>query len=156
MKITVMPSLEKETLITEVRNDELGRRTALIFEGEDIEVRDEYHSMHELYQHRMALNIALFNMIERVSHWDSAAETLFDNDYKVVKSKMHSDGTMFDGYFIVMLIVVKHENGEYRKEQISYHYKMKHWDKFQIPEVERTPPYDGHSAKDVLERLMSL
>jgi len=102
------------------------------------EVSDGYHTMHELYQHRMALNIALFNT------WQAATGS--DDSYiKVMKSKLHADGSMFDGYFIVMAITPL--------GQISYHYKLKHWDKFIIEEVERTPEWDGHGAKDVLERL---
>lgn len=109
----------------------------------DIEVSDEYHSMHHLYKHRMALNMALFNMIQ---DWlDSEGQPV---GYAVMKSKQHADGTMFDGYFIVMAIT---PHG-----QISYHYKLKHWDKFRIPEVERTPTYDGHSSEDAIARLMAI
>lgn len=104
------------------------------------DIADEYHTMHELYQHRMALNIALFNLLSRM---DKAIGIK-----TVMKSKLHNDGTMFEGnYFIVM----------YTPKQISYHYDLKHWDKFKILEVERIPvAYDGHTANDVLERLMEL
>lgn len=98
------------------------------------ECRDEYHSMHELYQHRMALNIALFHAWKK--------------DYYVMKSKLHEDGTMFDGYFIVMALTPE--------GQISYHYDLKHWDKFDLTEVERTPKWDGHTSLQVMERLMKL
>ncbi len=99
-------------------------------------VSDGFHTMDELYDHRMALNIALFHCIHSAKYW------------KVMKSKLHYDGTMFEGYFIVMMII--------GIRQISYHYKLEHWDKFQIPEVEKTPPYDGHTSQDVIERLMNL
>ena len=143
MKITV--SSPYECKITEIFNQELGKRVALVFEGEDIQVHDEYHSMHDLYKHRMALNIALFNMLEE---WNLA--TYDEARIPVMKSKFHHDGTMFEGgYFVVMAIT---PNG-----QISYHYKLKHWDKFKIPEVERIPfPYDGHTAEDTLKRLEEL
>jgi len=112
-------------------------------QGDDLivwaqECRDEYHSMHELYEHRMALNIAFFNLL-----WKQAG---FAD--KVIKSKLHADGTMFEGYFIVMAITFE--------GQISYHYKLKHWDKFRIPEVERTPIWDGQGSMQVMERLMKL
>lgn len=108
--------------------------------GPDMDIADEYHTMHELYQHRMALNVALFNLIAR---WDKAVGIK-----TVMKSRQHYDGTMFEGgYFVVM----------YLPEQISYHYKMKHWDKFRIPEVDRIPaPYDSHTSGDVIERLLSI
>ena len=113
----------------------------LIITGEKIEVRDEYHSMDELYEHRMALNIALFHAINIYQKYPGGPQ--------VMKSKLHHDGTMFDGYFIVMLILPK-------IEQISYHYKLEHWDKFKISEVDRTPEWDGHDSNDVIERLMKL
>ena len=129
-----------DVAVTEVIETETGIRRSLVFEGDDIEVRDEYHSMHELYEHRMALNIALFNVIEYVGE---PGVPPF-----VMKSKLHHDGTMFEGYFIVMMIT--------NLGQVSYHYKLKHWDKFKIEEVERTPEWDGHSSLDVLERLAKL
>jgi len=104
------------------------------------QIGDGYHTMHELYQHRMALNIALFNIL--------ANDEEYNCDNKVMKSKLHHDGTMFEGYFIVMAVTPY--------GQISYHYNLKHWDKFQIPEVERTPEYDGHGSLEVIERLMKL
>lgn len=102
-------------------------------------VSDGFHTMEELYEHRLALTVALFNT------------SIYANDLdikEIMKSKLHHDGTMFEGYFIVMAIT------DYG--QISYHYDLKHWDKFQIPEVERTPAYDGHTSKDVIERLLKL
>lgn len=114
--------------------------------GFDIEVSDGYHTMHELYQHRMALNIALFNAWNQSILWGNVEN---DHDIKVMKSKLHYDGTMFEGYFIVIAIT---DVG-----QISYHYKLKHWDKFRIPEVDKIPiPFDGHGSMEVIERLMRL
>lgn len=105
--------------------------------SDDGEISDGYHTMHELYQHRMALNVALFHA------WDILC-------YNVMKSKLHHDGTMLEGYFIVAV-----EFG--LLGQISYHYDLKHWDKFKIKEVERIPyEYDGHTSQDVIERLIKL
>lgn len=107
------------------------------------ECQDEYHSMTELYQHRMALTIALFNS------WYHGGPTWHNSpreDIEVLKSKLHHDGTMFEGgYFIVMALT--------QEGQISYHYKLEHWDEFDIPEVERAPEWDGHTSLQVLERL---
>ena len=129
---------KNEAIANEVK---VNKECLLIIEGENIEVRDEYHSMHELYQHRMALNIALFNHIRIYRN--------YPNGPKVIKSKLHHDGTMFEGYFIVMAIIPG-------TGQISYHYKLKYWDRFDLTEVERAPEYDGHTPQDVLERLMKL
>jgi len=113
--------------------------------GEFLEITIQSEDMHELYQHRMALNIALFNAWNQSILWGTAED---DKDINVMKSKLHHDGTMFEDYFIVMAVTPE--------GQISYHYKLKHWDKFRIPEVERTPEWDGHGSLDVLERLMKL
>lgn len=124
---------------TEVTNngDMINAPTQWRFDGNNITISDGYHTMHELYQHRMALNIALFHA------WHQLGLHV-----KVMKSKLHSDGTMFENYFIVMAITPQ--------GQISYHYDLKHWDKFKIPEVDRTPPYDGHGSQQVMERLVKL
>lgn len=117
-------------------------------EIEALEVSDGYHTMHELYQHRRALNVVLFNYIA------------YHEPDKVMKSLLHSDGTMFDGYFAVMMIIECVTRGELyapdsiKIQQISYHYKLKHWDEFKIPEVGRLPPYDGHTSQDTLNRLL--
>jgi hypothetical protein len=102
--------------------------------GDSAEVSDGFHTMSELYDHRRALTAALF------SAWRSLG-------VPVMKAKEHSDGTMFDGYFIVMAI---RPTG-----QISYHYDREYWDQFDVPEVPRTPPWDGHSAADVIHRLLA-
>lgn len=117
------------------------------------EISDGYHTFDELYDHRLALNAAFFNLVwaTQVNNLGSVASHLAP--YPVMKSKLHNDGTMFDGYFIVFGIIPN----EFSESQISYHYKLEHWDKFQIPEVPKIPfPYDGHTSKDVVERLLSI
>lgn len=97
------------------------------------EASDEYHTMSELYDHRRALTVALFN-------------TLYEQTpYTPCKTKLHHDGTMFPGYFMVFVNL--------GSGYISYHYALEHWDKFAIKEVDRGPDYDGHTSKDVIERL---
>jgi hypothetical protein len=123
-----------------------GEPQSATYKGEQIDVTDGYHTMHELYEHRMALNIALFDYMYQA--YKRVEFNVGGKELKVMKSKLHHDGTMFDGYFIVMAITLH--------GQISYHYHLKHWDKFEIPEVEGTPPYDGHTSNDVIERLMKL
>lgn len=105
------------------------------------EISDEYHSMHELYQHRMALTVALCNCLTEME----------PDDIEVFRSLLHNDGTMFEGYFIIMIVI-----GDIG--QVSYHYKLEHWNKFKnIFTVEKCPySYDGHTSKDVIERLMKL
>lgn len=107
--------------------------------GKCLTVSDGYHTMDDLYDHRLALTVALFNTWYKYGVGD---------EVQVMKSKLHDDGTMFNNYFIVVAATPR--------GNISYHYKLEHWDKFKIPEVERAPEWDGHDSKAVCARLMSL
>ena len=101
-------------------------------------VSDGYHTFNELYEYRMLYNAALFN--------EFAKQGLYD----VHKSRKHSDGEYPFGdsnWFIVM--------AELPTGQISNHYEMKDWDKFQIPEKPLANKWDEHSPKDVVDRLTS-
>ena len=40
--------------------------------------------------------------------------------------------------------------------QISNHYELKDWDLFNVPERGRSEKWDGHTEKDVLNRLKAL
>ena len=95
-------------------------------------VGDGYHTMHELYQHRMALNIALFNSLNEL--YGRCGLNLFVP--KVYKSKNHHPACdpMFEGYFIVFAVG---RDGIWT----SYHYKLEHWDKFKIREAEHSLCY---------------
>ena len=102
------------------------------------EVSDGYHTFNELYEYRMLYNAALFN--------EFAKQGLYD----VHKSRKHSDGEYPFGdsnWFIVM--------AELPTGQISNHYEMKDWDKFQIPERPLANKWDEHSPRDVADRLTS-
>ena len=102
------------------------------------EVSDGYHTFNELYEYRMLYNASLFN--------EFAKQGLYD----VHKSRKHSDGEYPFGdsnWFIVM--------AELPTGQISNHYEMKDWDKFQIPEKSLANKWDEHSPRDVAERLTS-
>ena len=102
------------------------------------EVSDGYHTFNELYEYRMLYNAALFN--------EFAKQGLYD----VHKSRKHSDGEYPFGdsnWFIVM--------AELPTGQISNHYEMKDWDKFQIPEKLLANKWDEHSPRDVADRLTS-
>ena len=102
------------------------------------EVSDGYHTFNELYEYRMLYNAALFN--------EFAKQGLYD----VHKSRKHSDGEYPFGdsnWFIVM--------AELPTGQISNHYEMKDWDKFQIPEKPLANKWDEHSPRDVANRLTS-
>lgn len=100
------------------------------------EVSDGYHTFNELYEYRMLYNAALFN------EW--AQKGLYD----VHKSRRHSDGELPFGKDYQFIVMAELPTG-----QISNHYETKHWDLFKIPVKEKANKWDGHSPKDVEERL---
>lgn len=98
---------------------------------------DGYHSFKELYDFRKMYNAAFANLY---------AERFPD---KVCKSLRHSDGQLcFGGGWFVVYI-------ELPSGQITNHYEIKDFDLFKCKEVEKSPSYDGHTSKDVLNRLES-
>lgn len=38
----------------------------------------------------------------------------------------------------------------------TYHIKLKYWDLFDIPEIDRAPKYDNYTFEDVMNRILSL
>jgi hypothetical protein len=102
-------------------------------------ISDGYHTFDELYEFRKLYNALLFN------EWAKAEK------YNVHKSWKHNDGEdcFGGGWFIVVAM--------FPTGQISNHYKAADWDLFQIPETEKALfPFDGHTGKDVLERMKEL
>lgn len=95
-------------------------------------VKDEYHTMDELYDHRRALNIALFNALNEL--YGRAGMHMFVP--KVFKSKNHHPDCdpMFPGYFIVFAVG---KDGQWT----SYHYELKYWDHFKIREAPHSLNY---------------
>lgn len=113
---------------------------------DEIEVSDGYHTMSELYNHRYALFAALVKMYDNYKTPLGSAITCY-------KSKLHSDGSMDVGYFIVMMVIKKLDTSV---EQISYHLPLDWWDKFNIMTLDKMWPWDGHTSDDVIKRLIEL
>ena len=101
-------------------------------------VSDWYHTFKELYAHRVALFIALCNTM--MFHWNDVEVT------HVWKSKLHSDWTMFDGWFIAGI-------GTRKWETLTYHLPMEEWGNLKSYEIEKAPEWDGHTSDDVLRLL---
>jgi hypothetical protein len=114
------------------------------FEGNDrMQVSDGYHTMDELYEHRMVLWITLCRK------YDDLCLELGGNS-QVWRSKLHSDGTSFEGEFSLGI-------GKKEGEQITYHLPLRLWDETNFAEtLERAPEFDGHTPSDVLNRLKNL
>ena len=97
------------------------------------ETSDGYHTFNELYHHRAVLFSVVCGMFPS----------------RAWKSKLHDNGTMFDGMFIVGI--------ETPEGQATYHYDVEpYWDVFDIKELERAPKWDGHTAAQAIERIGSL
>jgi len=127
-------------------------------------LNDKFNSFSELYQFRKVYNAALFNEWAQDEGYSYEVENLgngviklkeepkvYKGKYNVHKSWRHHDGELCFGgdWFIVVAILPT--------GQISNHYHKDDWDLFRIPEVEKAKyPFDGHTGKDVLERLKNL
>ena len=65
----------------------------------------------------------------------------------VWRSKAHSDGSVWDGWFVLGIFK---ETGR----QITYHLPMSKWEECNFADtLDKAPVWDGHSPEDVLERL---
>lgn len=132
--------------ITDVPADEVARvvarqhtAAAEVFEQhlqnddrDQSQISDGYHTFAELYAHRRALTAALARAFG-AGAW---------------RSRLHHDGTMYDGMFIV---------GFYLPNvgDVSYHYELKHWEEFEhVPVRKLAPHWDGHTSDDVVRRLL--
>lgn len=94
---------------------------------------DGYHTFDELYHHRAVLfSVIVGNFATRA--W---------------KSKLHADGTMYEGMFIVGI--------ETPDGQATYHYDVEpYWHLFRCKEVDRAPEWDGHTPGQAIERISKL
>lgn len=94
---------------------------------------DGYHTFNELYDHRAKL----FSVIVRC----------FKD--RAWKSKLHHDGTMYEGMFIVGI--------ETSQGQATYHYDVDpYWGIFDCEELGRAPEWDGHTPQQAIDRIAAL
>lgn len=97
------------------------------------EVSDGYHTFNELYHHRVVLFSVICN----------------SNPELAWKSKLHHDGTMYDGMFIVGI--------ETPDGQATYHYDIDpYWEMFSVQELPKAPEWDGHTPAQAIERIKRL
>lgn len=104
-------------------------------------VSDGYHTFDELYEHR----IVNFMTVCKLMKDDK-------RDILVWRSECHSDGSKYDGWFVLGI-------GVYPGQQITYHLPMSKWKaagKVVNFTYEHAPEWDGHTAADVLDRLSKL
>lgn len=109
-------------------------------------VSDGYHTIDELYDHRITLYIALANA-QHTIYGEFGGMTDF---HAVWRSKLHSDGTSYDGWFI---LGIRKEKGR----QITYHIPLERWDETDFADtLENAPEWDGHTSANVLSRVKNL
>lgn len=109
------------------------------------EISDGYHTFNELYQHRIVLFIKLCEYYK----WSMVSDPMYDKN-PIWRSQKHSDGTSYDGWFIMG---INKEKGE----QISYHIPIDKWDETDFADtLDKAPEYDGHTSNDVIDRLLKL
>ena len=106
----------------------------LIDVAEPGQVSDGFHTFDELYDHRCVLFAILISNLRVTTTW---------------KSRLHSDGSSWPGWFIAGLEI---EPGK----QITYHLPEKYWDICNVEQFDRAPEWDGHSSADVLSRIIAL
>lgn len=107
-------------------------------------ISDGYHTFGELYEHRIELFIALCKLIQ-----ENRQIRLYGTN-PIWKSLYHSDGTCFEGWFV---LGIYNEKGK----QISYHLPVSRWIDCSFAEsIEKAPEFDGHNSADVLQRLKKL
>lgn len=115
--------------------EKLHERLAGLIEPQPIDgnTSDGYHTFNELYHHRAVLfSVIVENFAARA--W---------------KSKLHADGTMYEGMFIVGI--------ETPDGQATYHYDVEpYWNLFRCKEVDRAPEWDGHTQDQAIERIGKL
>lgn len=104
---------------------------------------DGYHTFDELYEHRIRLWIALCKyFIQGKASYDSR---------NVWITKLHSDGSKIDGWFVMGI-------GKEKGNQITYHLPISYWDECEktAQVLDKAPEFDGHTSADVLERIKNL
>lgn len=144
--------MSKKYTITPYENMKLlqdeGVTTGIVVEGgDDMQVSDGFHTMDEIYDHRIELFIALARTVRQISDYCFEIKGI---SIDVWRSKKHSDGSEYDGWFILGIHKAK-------GLQKTYHLPISRWvDTDFADTLDKAPKYDGHTAADVLKRLKEL
>lgn len=99
------------------------------------DISDGHHTFGELYKNRIILFCTLCNLLPNIS-W---------------KSKKHFDEENDPMFFDSFIAGINTPEGI-----ATYHIKLKYWDLFDVPELEKDPKYDNYNNEEVLKRILSL
>lgn len=104
-------------------------------------VSDGYHTFDELYEHRCLLFCWLLVFVRQEEERPAGF------DLECWKSRKHSDGSSFPGWFVAGI-----ESPVFG--QITYHLPDRMWELLpSVEKMETAPPFDGHTSQDVINRL---
>lgn len=124
----------------------------VLIQGEGVNtnnISDGYHTFGELYEHRIVLWIQLAKAVDKLNESYSINGDSVGIDI-VWRSKAHSNGSIWDGWFILGI-------GKEKGGQMTYHLPNHFWDECDFAIIiDRAPDYDEHTSSDVLERLKKL
>ena len=113
----------------------MNEKTFKIVNGD---ISDGYHTFDELYEHRIILWIALCRRFKLFGTSD------------IWRSKKHSDGGSFEGWFILGM-------DKRKGYQMTYHLPLSKWDETNFADtLDKAPEWDGHTPEDVLKRISEL
>lgn len=103
-------------------------------------ISDGFHTFGELYEHRIVLYLVLLR------HFSTHPK----QKGNIWRTEVHSDGSKWDGWFLLGI-------GKQKGEQITYHFPMSKWEETNFAEtIDIAPDFDGHTSTDVLQRLLKL
>lgn len=114
---------------------------------------DGYHTFGELYDHRITLWVALCRAAHEIRKLADGARALHGEKPEgpvVWRSKVHADGSVMEGWYILGIFKEK-------GAQITYHLPLSRWEETDFAEtLEKGPEWDGHTSDDVLKRLKNI
>lgn len=147
---TVEPVIDPAILSGKRKMVESDINKLIAHEGIDSNlISDGYHTFGELYEHRVTLWIALCKCVQSNDYsCYNGNGVIIDNP--VWRTLLHSDGSRFDGWFV---LGCKYNKGE----QMTYHLPISEWDNCSFAKtLDKAPEFDGHTPNDVLERIKKL
>lgn len=122
--------------------------------GDTNNLSDGYHTFWELYDHRIALFIAMCSTVMQFTAM-TAIDNWTDDIFNKIKSrlcnksKVHNDWTSYEWWFLMSL--------DTPGGIISYHLPDKYWDQCTFAtELEKANPWDGAEPNETITRLLSI
>lgn len=141
----------KEVFIHKIeKQDKLPNTGGIYLSGKNMVVSDGYHTFDELYEFRINLFMGLCKFLSNYNKFFADTNKLVSFIREPWRSKLHSDGTKMEGFFI---LGINKQPGL----QMTLHVPLERWDEVEFVEtLKKAPEWDGHSPADVLERIKKI